>query len=78
MYDTYQRVAVAVRARSNEVMEVFSPKPQSMDGINMLLDILTIPVAAGGAMFFKNSMYLCPHQSPRDCGGSATVGPREH
>ena len=55
LYSAYERVAIDVRARSNEFMDVFSPKAQNLDGINMLLSMLTIPTAAGGAMFYKHS-----------------------
>lgn len=40
-------------------MEVFSPKKENLDGINMLLSMLAVPVAAGGAMFYKRSKFSC-------------------
>lgn len=48
-----------MRARTNEFMEVFSPKKENLDGINMLLSMLAVPVAAGGAMFYKRSKFSC-------------------
>lgn len=56
-YSAYEEIGIAVRSRSNEFMEAFSPAEQNMDGINMVLSMLTVPVAGGGAMFFKHSKF---------------------